>query len=580
MTFTNSMDDFDFFDDFNEETDYELDTSNILNTTEFKYKFNCLEEVPEGWSHFEVPSHIQQIRPKAFDKCSNTLLTVLFVNSTLQTIRNEAFINCTRLKSINLEDCNKLYAIGKRAFMNCYSLRSVSFPASLRYIKESSFENCRVLSEINFPEDSSLKAIGRSAFRYSYVTELKIPMHLEYIGIGSFSNSNLTTIKIHPDNKNFKVTDSNALYSYNLSYLIIYATINPSQKVIINDNTEYICDYAFHSAPYAEKIVFNSKLKIIGTEAFGYSHIQTYDFSKCKNLVTINESAFVANSKMHEIDLSYASSLIKINPKVFQNSLSLETITLPKNLEEIGEYAFAHCTCLNKINIPHDSKLRIFNSSCLFNTIISSISITKYVTDIDIRSLKRSYTLSAIEVSKDNMNYTSKDNVLFNKAMTILLVYPNQKQDTQFIIPKTVTTIAKMSFINNHYIQRVNFPKNLIKIDDLAFFNSSIQTISFPPHVKELGVRCFMLCQQLTDCLLQGDFLEIPESFFRHCHELQTISLPPSLLYLGENSFSDCPQISCVKCPFAVRGLLTSMGVNPITFTRPCRIQPVNYEEL
>ena len=575
------MEDFDFFDDFNEEdSDYEVITSDILNITEFKYKYNCLAEVPEGWSNFEFPSHIQQIRPKAFDKCSNTLLTVLFVNSTLQHIRNEAFINCTRLKSINLEDCENLLSIGKRAFMNCYSLQTISFPSSLIAIKESSFENCRVLSMINFTKNSNLKIIGNFAFRSTHITTLEIPEFVYSIGIGSFSNSNLTTIKLHENNKNFKVIDYNILYTYNLSILILYATLNSAETITIHQNTEYICDYACNNAVYTKNVIFNQNLKIIGTEAFSNSNIQKYDFAKCKNLNIINDSAFMSNKKIQELDLSSASSLIKINSDAFFNCFSLTFVNFPKNLEEIGKSAFAHCMKLSKINIPNDSKLKLMDSFSFYDTLISSFYIPKHLVQIDVNFLRRSFYLSKIEVSKENTNYTSQNNVLYNKDMTILYVYPNQKTDEQFIIPKTVKIISKKSFINNHFIQKVNLPRNLQTIEDLSFFNTSLKTLSFPPNVKELGVRCFMLCQQLTDCYLQGDFLEIPSCFFMHCHELQTVVLPVSLLSLGENSFADCPRISCVKCPFAVRTLLTNMGVNPITFTRPCRIQPVIYQEL
>ena len=567
-----------YFDDELSEDEFAI--SDLINITEFQSKYACLDEVPSGWTHFNFPQNIQQIRPRAFQNCQNTLLTVLFVNSSLQFIRNEAFMNCTRLKMLNLEDCHSLTSIGKRAFMNCVSLKTITFPPSLCYLKSSCFEKCSKLMNITIPLDSQLISIGAKSFRFTMIDCVEIPFCLRFIGPGAFANTKIRNFSLSSENKNFQVHQSTSLYSSDFKNYVAFAPFGKITTLSLHKNTEYISSYAFYSVNGIMTIVFNEKLKSIGYNAFANTSIKNFDFSKCNDLSSINESAFEQSSLFSNLDLSHSHSLMTIQSYAFAQCSSIQQIIFPESLEEIHESTFAYCKELSKVQFPKDIKMKIILKDSFFNTKIESFYIGKHVDQFDYEFLFSSSELITIVCHSENKFFTSVDGVLYNKNMTSLLLYPQQKSETNFKIPSSVTTISRLSFFGNKFIQSVQFPSKLTKIEYKAFSRSSIKTLSFPPQVKILGEKVFMNCEDLTNCCLQGDFLEIPRSFFKHCKELQTVFLPSSLLSLAPNAFIDCPKISCVKCPYAVRGLLISMGINPIVFTRPCRIAPVMYREL
>ena len=55
-------------------------------------------------------------------------------------------------------------------------------------------------------------------------------------------------------------------------------------------------------------------------------------------------------------------------------------------------------------------------------------------------------SLENITISDENPYYTVKDGIVFNKGMTELILYPQNKQGEVYEIPKSVTTIDKDAF--------------------------------------------------------------------------------------------------------------------------------------
>lgn len=73
--------------------------------------------------------------------------------------------------------------------------------------------------------------------------------------------------------------------------------------------------------------------------------------------------------------------------------------------------------------------------------------------------------LEAYEVSPDNKSFASKDGVLFNKSMTKMLAYPENKKDKEYKLPDTVTAIANGAISENEaaiacveYLEKILFP--------------------------------------------------------------------------------------------------------------------------
>lgn len=98
--------------------------------------------------------------------------------------------------------------------------------------------------------------------------------------------------------------------------------------------------------------------------------------------------------------------------------------------------------------------------------------------------------LSQIIVESGNTHYTSVDGVLFNKAKTFLVQYPNGNERSTYDVPSGVTTIGYSAFWGNSALISITLPAKLTTIENSAFedcsgLKSIIVKSKNPPAVDE-----------------------------------------------------------------------------------------------
>lgn len=166
--------------------------------------------------------------PGAFEDCKQ-LRTVKLPDAEMQ-IDTKTFMSDTALESIDL---GSVKSIGKQAFEGCTALKTVKFPESLKVSGEAAFKNCTGLLKVEF---GCLENISKEAFMGCTALVL---------------------------------TDSG-----------------------LPDTLQQIGNSAFKGDTKLGKAVFGSQLTSIDTSAFESSGLTEADFTKAKNLVTINTRAF------------------------------------------------------------------------------------------------------------------------------------------------------------------------------------------------------------------------------------------------------------------------------------------------
>lgn len=68
--------------------------------------------------------------------------------------------------------------------------------------------------------------------------------------------------------------------------------------------------------------------------------------------------------------------------------------------------------------------------------------------------------------------------------------------------------------------------------------NSSIQSITLPEHVQNIGRQSFAWCKNLTDVEFSSSIYYIGEEAFLGCSSLKHIGLPDHLMYVSLGSFA------------------------------------------
>ena len=228
----------------------------------------------------------------------------------------------------------------------------------------------------------------------------------------------------------------------------------------------------------------------------------------------------------------------EIDDKVFEGCTALTAVTIPNSVTRIG--SFYGCTALTAITIPN-SVTQIGNGAFYGCTALSSVTIPNSVTQIDYSAFQGCTALSAINVDSKNADYCSEDGVLYNKAKTELIKYPEGKTDSSFTIPNSVTSLRLSSL---PALAALNIPNSVtsLSLDDLP----GLTALNIPNSVTSLSL----------DDLPGLTALNIPNSvtslYLYNMPELTALNIPNSVTYL---SLSNMNEITLLNVPNTVKDL-------------------------
>lgn len=187
----------------------------------------------------------------------------------------------------------------------------------------------------------------------------------------------------------------------------------------------------------------------------------------------------------------------------FNNNSSLTTVYLPQTVDSIGVRAFEDCVQLQEIEMPNYLN-RIDNRAFCGCSSLKSVYIPKNVNYIGEDAFLSCASLESIDVSSDNPTYSSDDHgVLFNKDKSVLIMYPQGNQKIEYKIPDPVKIIGKNAYMENQYIKKIIFNKNLEEIEYCAFRGCTyLIDVTFPNTLKKIGSRAFEYCWSFENIVL------------------------------------------------------------------------------
>ncbi len=157
--------------------------------------------------------------------------------------------------------------------------------------------------------------------------------------------------------------------------------------------------------------------------------------------------------------------------------------------------------------------------------------------------------LASIVVAEDNVNYSSLDEVLYNKDQSEILRYPIKKDLSVFDVPSTVSIIGSFAFQNSK-LTTIILPSKLMTIGTSAFWGSlNLTELAIPATVSIIGDEAFAACQSLTSFDFPKGFTELADGLFKYCVGLLSITIPEGVTSLGKDLFMHCESLSQVTLP-------------------------------
>lgn len=231
----------------------------------------------------------------------------------------------------------------------------------------------------------------------------------------------------------------------------------------------------------------------------------------------IGTNAFLG-FKMDSVVIS--ESVTRIGKAAFSSCTNLSVINIPTGVTRIEDNTFTFCKKLNSI-ILHTGITEIGSGAFAFST-LTQLTIPAGVKKIGARAFSGCKNLSAIAVDPGNMNFTTVDGVLFDKAKATLVQYPAGRKETTYTVPVGVKKIAEGAADNSPLLT----------------------SIVIPTDVDTIAARAFMYCEALASVTLPASVKAIGESAFSGCENLKSLTVgmkTPPAINENEDVFGQVP---------------------------------------
>ena len=362
--------------------------------------------------------------------------------------------------------------VGDGAFFYDYSWRltNVTIPNSVTTIGDDAFNYCWSLTSVTIP--NSVTTIGDGAFSECFrLTSVTIPNSVINIGDYAFDScSNLTSVTI--PNSVTSIADLTFAYCTSLTNLTIPNSVTS------------IGGWAFEGCTSLTNVTIPNSVTNVGDSAFW----------RCTSLTNV----------------TIPNSVTSIGNAAFLGCSSLRSVTIPNSVTSIGDSAFGGCSSLRRVTIPNS------------------------VTNIGGGAFGGCSSLTNIAVDVANPAYASLGGVLFNNALSTLIVYPGGLAGN-YVIPNSVTNFGDEAFYGCSGLTNVTIPDSVTNVGDGAFYGcSGLTNVTIPNSVTSIGGWAFAACSSLRSVTIPNSVTNIGDYAYEGCSSLV------SVYFQGNAPSADC----------------------------------------
>jgi hypothetical protein len=176
-----------------------------------------------------------------------------------------------------------------------------------------------------------------------------------------------------------------------------------------------------------------------------------------------------------------------------------------------------------------------------FDKSITSITIPKSVTKISNYAFVSCEALSSIVIESGNPVYDSRNNcnaIIETGTNTLVVGCKNT------VIPESVTKIGNGAFYGSRKLTSITIPENVTAIEMAAFKHcESLTSITIPDHVTSIGSEAFYFCTALKNVTIGNSVKSIGSYAFVGCMSITSITIPSSVSSMGARAFRYCSSL-------------------------------------
>ena len=447
-------------------------------------------DIPDTVISGGQPYTVTAIGYSAFGSLSTPInVSSVFIPATVLSIGDSAFIYCDALTTVTFAENSQLKSIEHAAFWGSEQVyprfKEIKIPDSVETIGNGAFYDCRDLERITLP--SALQTLSTVTFyNCTALSEVTFPASLKTIENSAFSGCrNLSEVELPAS---LKAIQSSVFHlCINLKTVSYDGSLKQWNDITANN------DVLGYSCPSLVMDDYTAQFILVKDDP---DHPVPDPPPKTVTITkyTGKESTVILPSTISSWDVT------KIGEDAFQDNTTITSVTIPDSVTEIGSNAFAGCTNLTSVNYAGDwSKLTIQSGN------------------------------PAVEDAANEQ--------LFDFAFT--------PDNTAVIVNnyKCKGTAADVT------IPSCYKGKPVTAINNAAFPNSAVTSVTIPDSVTSIPDAAFVNCSQLINISIPNSVTYIGFSAFDGCASLKSITLPSSLRTIGNSAFAGCPSLMTVTYP-------------------------------
>ncbi|MDE5593305.1 MAG: leucine-rich repeat domain-containing protein, partial [Clostridiales bacterium] len=476
-----------------------------------------------------IPAKTTQIKIAAFANSkikeiefapSTTEVTIAAGTKTLNdTDSNRAYLGafafCSELTKVDMS-ARKITALPNYTFYTCPKISEIKWSVNTAATEtepmtthtttlgDYAFEYSCDAEKIDFPR--GITSIGGWAFYGASVGDIKLPNTLTTLGPSCFYGiQNLENVVFESGSKikSFTKNSSNGLswtfgHCYSLKTITLpdsLTEIGPNEyyhsgltSITIPKSVTTIGKYAFGTTPDLTTVTFekdadgNCALTTLSEGAFNASGITSISIPK--SVTVLGNYQFGGSSSLETVtfekDEDGNCALTYIGLSAFHTT-GLTSISIPKSVTEIGNFAFYSVSSLTSVTIEKDEDgacdLATIGAAAFYRTSITAFEIPKSVTSMGANPFRYCDKLISLTVEDGNDVFVAENNVVYNDDKSILLIYAGGVAGT-FAIPNDVVEISDYAFAGSKWAGTLNVSLGGFTVGDSAFEACGITSVT------------------------------------------------------------------------------------------------------
>ncbi len=526
-----------------------------------------------------IPDNVNKIGSCAFYNCS--ALESITLGNKLSEIGSDAFYGCSALKKVNIDDigawsnvsfgseaANPLAVVGELT-VNGSTVTELIIPEGTKTIGNWDYANMKNLTKVVIPD--SVTSVGYYAF--SGCENLKtvvLGSGVTSIGDCAFANcvslesielgKNITELgyDVFVNCKGIKNVTTPAVF---LSYIPLASVEN----ITIFGNADdasggYVNNNCFKNSSVIKSVTLDENITYIGYDAFyGCTSLESVKFLGCSPEVL--DSAFAGCESLKSVYINSVEDWSRIKfedtysspfcyaSRLYVDGVEVTEISVPSDVTEIGQYAFAGLVNVTKINI-HEGVTSIGHGAFAL-TSISEIVIPAGVTYIGNDAFNNCASLEKLTVLAENISIGQYAfaNCGALKELTFRggeVSFGNKVFEGTNAIERATVSVNTLPYFTKGCLKEVSVISG--DVPNGAFRDCvTLEKVTLGEGIVNVNYEAFRGCTALESVVIPDSVENIGDNCFYGCTSLESVTVGKGVVNLGRGSFNECNSINKVE---------------------------------